>query len=154
MPLIISHDFYTNWLGKNSGLLVVSADTGCGKSVLAKYLVDSRFRRNQELATIFYFFFQEQLQNTQKQALCALLHQLLIHRPCLIKHALGKYEEKLLKMRRRTYLWVYIVFAYLQSHCIQQKITSVESIVDVILPTNVFQSYEKIPRKPEDIQQA
>lgn len=283
---ILSHDSYTNWLDKDSGLLVVSADPGCGKSVLAKYMVDSRFGGYQKSATICYFFFRDQLQNTQKQALCALLHQLLIQRPSLIKHALGKYksdgeklvnvtnslweilrnvatdpetgpviflvdaldeckeselieliaglkrhfledkmemsqvkifltsrpydqvisqfagfirksphihisgehdsetiaeevnivvkhrvqvlqnegklkgpianhlEEKLLKMRHRTYLWVYIVFAYLQSHRIQQKITSVESVVDVILPSNIFQSYEKILSKSEDIQQA
>lgn len=63
-------------------------------------------------------------------------------------------ENELLKVSHHTYLWVYIVFAYLQSHHVQQKIKSVESGIDIILPTNIFQTYEKILSKTEDIQQA
>ncbi|KAI9933188.1 hypothetical protein AWENTII_002788 [Aspergillus wentii] len=89
----LSQAHYTNWLKQDSGLLMVSADPGCGKSVLAKHLVDSRFDAEQPSATICYFFFKDQIQSTQRQALCALLHQMLSHKPSLIKHALPGYKE-------------------------------------------------------------
>lgn len=62
------------WLEDDKGLLIVSADSGCGKSVLAKHLIDNVLPESCPSATICYFFFKDQVQNTQKQALCALLH--------------------------------------------------------------------------------
>ena len=84
-----SHEHYQDWLRQKSGPLLVSADPGCGKSVLAKYLVDSALPRS---ATICYFFFKDNDQNTIRQALCALLHQLFIHKPELINHAQKQYD--------------------------------------------------------------
>ena len=84
----LDHDHYRKWLGQDSGPLLVSADPGCGKSVLAKYLIDHELPRS---STICYFFFKDQVQNTLKQALCALLHQLLSARPALIRYALSEY---------------------------------------------------------------
>ena len=84
---------YTKWLGQDSGPLIVSADPGCGKSVLAKYLIDSRFGGAAPSSTICYFFFKDVVQNKQKQALCALIHQLLSAQPSLIKHALPAFEN-------------------------------------------------------------
>lgn len=84
---------YTEWLEQDSGLLVVSADPGCGKSVLAKYLIDSRFGGAAPSSTICYFFFKDVVQNKQKQALCALIYQLLSTQPSLIKHALPVFER-------------------------------------------------------------
>jgi SpoVK/Ycf46/Vps4 family AAA+-type ATPase len=75
---LTKHDNFKEWLKQESGLLLVSADPGCGKSVLAKHLVD-RFLPGKLLPgspTICYFFFKDQDQNTVCQALCALLHQL------------------------------------------------------------------------------
>ncbi|RYP87671.1 hypothetical protein DL770_004750 [Monosporascus sp. CRB-9-2] len=63
---------------------------GCGKSVLAKYLIDQGLPRS---ATICYFFFKDQDQNTVRQALCAMLHQLFSHQPSLIRHAMPEYSE-------------------------------------------------------------
>jgi hypothetical protein len=86
----LSHDNFQKWSQGESGLLLVSADPGCGKSVLAKYLIDNRLPCS---ATLCYFFFQDQDQNTVHQALCAIFHQLFSQRPNLIKHAMEKYRK-------------------------------------------------------------
>jgi ankyrin repeat protein len=58
--------------------------------VLAKYLIDHGLPQS---ATICYFFFKDQDQNTSRQALCALLHQLFTKKPPLIKHAMQQFRE-------------------------------------------------------------
>lgn len=74
----------------------MSADPGCGKSVLAKALVDeglltSGLRR----PSICYFFFKEDDVDRQSSAsaLCAILHQLFIQKPKLMEHAMGDYNK-------------------------------------------------------------
>ncbi|KAF5694443.1 ankyrin repeat domain-containing protein [Fusarium denticulatum] len=86
----LEHDHFQTWLNQESGPLLVSADPGCGKSVLAKYLVDHGLPRS---ATICYFFFKDQDQNTVRQALCALLHQLFSVKPLLIEHAMPQFRK-------------------------------------------------------------
>ncbi|GAP83024.2 putative ankyrin repeat protein [Rosellinia necatrix] len=86
----LKHDNFQTWLEQDSGPLLVSADPGCGKSVLAKYLIDHGLPRS---PTICYFFFKDQDQNTVRQALCALLHQLFTKRPWLIKHAVEQFDR-------------------------------------------------------------
>jgi ankyrin repeat protein len=86
----LEHDNFQEWVRQKSGPLLVSADPGCGKSVLAKYLIDHVLAQG---ATVCYFFFKDQDQNTVCQALCALLHQLFSQRPALIKHAVKQYEK-------------------------------------------------------------
>lgn len=81
----LKHEHFQDWLKQESGPLLVTADPGCGKSVLAKYLVDHYLPRS---ITICYFFFKDKDQNTIRQALCALLHQLFSQKQCLIKHAM------------------------------------------------------------------
>ncbi|KJR87190.1 ankyrin repeat protein [Sporothrix schenckii 1099-18] len=87
----LQHRHFQEWLKQESGPLLVSADPGCGKSVLAKYLIDYEIPRS---ATTCYFFFKDQDQNTIRQALCALLHQLFSKKPALIEHAMGLFREK------------------------------------------------------------
>lgn len=87
---LLKHDHFQGWLKQESGPLLVTADPGCGKSVLAKYLIDDGLPRT---ATICYFFFKAQDQNTVRQALCALLHQLFHHKPSLIKHVMPLYRR-------------------------------------------------------------
>ncbi|KAH7115345.1 hypothetical protein B0J13DRAFT_590472 [Dactylonectria estremocensis] len=72
---------------------LVTADPGCGKSVLAKYLIDHGLPRSTRSTTICYFFFKDQDQNTVRQALCALLHQLFSQKPSLIEHAMTQFRE-------------------------------------------------------------
>lgn len=86
----LQQDNFKNWLRQDSGPLLVSADPGCGKSVLAKYLIDVELPRS---STICYFFFKDQDQNTLKQAFCALLHQLFTEKPSLIRHAMPDYSN-------------------------------------------------------------
>ena len=86
----LQHANFQEWVKQDSGPLLVSADPGCGKSVLAKYLVDHVLP---ESATVCYFFFKDQDQNTARQALCALLHQLFSQKPALIQHAMRRYEK-------------------------------------------------------------
>ncbi|EHK26418.1 uncharacterized protein TRIVIDRAFT_133760, partial [Trichoderma virens Gv29-8] len=87
----LQHEYFQEWLKQESDPLLVSADPGCGKSVLAKYLVDEVLPRSD--STICYFFFKDQDQNTVRQALCALLHQLFTQKPCLIKHAVVEHRK-------------------------------------------------------------
>ncbi|KAK0755584.1 hypothetical protein N5P37_011826, partial [Trichoderma harzianum] len=86
----LKHEHFQTWLKQESGPLLVSADPGCGKSVLDKYLIDHRLPRS---ATICYFFFKDQDQNTVRQALCALLHQLFSQKTSLIKHAMTQFRK-------------------------------------------------------------
>ena len=86
----LNHENFQTWLEQDSGPLLVSADPGCGKSVLAKYLVDDRLPRS---ATICYFFFKDQDQNTVCQALCAVLHQLFSQKPSLIEYTMKQFDK-------------------------------------------------------------
>ncbi|KAK3385847.1 hypothetical protein B0H63DRAFT_188229 [Podospora didyma] len=87
----LGHQNFKTWLGQDSGPLLISADPGCGKSVLAKYLIDRVLPGSG--ATICYFFFKDQDQNTVRQALCAILHQLFSQNPDLIKHAMEPFSR-------------------------------------------------------------
>jgi len=81
------------WLEDDKGLLIVSADPGCGKSVLAKHLIDNVLPQSNPSATICYFFFKDGEQNTQKQAICALLHQIFTSKPHLIELAMKNFRD-------------------------------------------------------------
>ncbi|MCJ1312727.1 hypothetical protein MMC25_006403 [Agyrium rufum] len=83
---------FQTWLKQDHGPLFVSADPGCGKSVLAKYLIDHELPRLTK-STICYFFFKDQIQNSLSQALCALLHQLFCAKPFLVSYALPEYRK-------------------------------------------------------------
>jgi hypothetical protein len=105
----LQHAHFQEWVRQDSGLLLVSADPGCGKSVLAKYLVDHVLP---ESATVCYFFFKDQDQNTARQALCALLHQLFFQKPALIQHAMKQYEKDGKKLvNSTTSLWTILADA-------------------------------------------
>jgi ankyrin repeat protein len=87
---VLNQHKFSIWLAQDSGPLLISADPGCGKSVLAKYLIDDVLCKN---STICYYFFRDQDQNTVRQLLCAVLHQLFCKSPALIKHAMGAFEK-------------------------------------------------------------
>ncbi|KAI0533751.1 hypothetical protein GGR58DRAFT_96693 [Xylaria digitata] len=90
----LNHENFRKWLEQDSGSLLVSADPGCGKSVLAKYLTDHALHTlSRSPTTICYFFFKDQDQNTVRQALCALLHQLFISKPSLIEYAVEQFDK-------------------------------------------------------------
>ncbi|KAK3396969.1 hypothetical protein B0T20DRAFT_317822, partial [Sordaria brevicollis] len=93
---VLQHQNFQTWLAAESGPLLISADPGCGKSVLSKsVLVDDFFPETPTTnsAAICYFFFKDSDQNSVRQALCAVLHQLFSQRRHLVKHALEQYEK-------------------------------------------------------------
>lgn len=87
-----SHPKFKDWQrnanDESPGLLWVSADPGCGKSVLTRYLVDELLLNMTE-RTVCYFFckddFSDQLSATS--ALSVILRQLFITQPQLLQDA-------------------------------------------------------------------
>ncbi|KAK5660882.1 hypothetical protein OQA88_12253 [Cercophora sp. LCS_1] len=93
---ILEHEKYQAWV-QTSGpsLLWLSADPGCGKSVLASFLVD-HYRSCLSNTNICYFFFKADNaeQNDATFALSAALHQLYSHQPELIEVARKSLETE------------------------------------------------------------
>ncbi|KAI9775388.1 MAG: hypothetical protein M1839_001243 [Geoglossum umbratile] len=90
---------FLDWRDKStSSLLWVTADPGCGKSVLSKALIDEKLLdQDPENATFCYFFFKDVSddQRSVTRALSALLHQLFSSDKGapLIKHALPEFDK-------------------------------------------------------------
>ncbi|TGO13769.1 hypothetical protein BPAE_0711g00020 [Botrytis paeoniae] len=90
---------FLDWRDKStSRLLWVTADPGCGKSVLSKALVDEHLlEREANGTTICYFFFKDTSdeQRSPVSALSALLHQLFASEKGakLIKHAMPAFRQ-------------------------------------------------------------
>ncbi|KAJ9302154.1 hypothetical protein DTO271G3_1020 [Paecilomyces variotii] len=93
----LDQEIFKHWLKEDSDILLVTADPGCGKSVLAKYLIDCELPQHMNWSrgqpVICYFFFKDQVQSHINLALCALLHQLFSQRPSLIRHAIEDVEK-------------------------------------------------------------
>ena len=100
---------FLRWRKYNSsGLLWVSAGPGCGKSVLARALVDEgKVCENSSASQVCFFFFKDgQEQRTRgTDALSALLHQ-LFESTDLITHATASYRSHGKELRNRfSELW-------------------------------------------------
>ena len=91
----LAHSNFKQWLGsQDANLLWVSADPGCGKSVLSKSLIDNELNCTALRSTCYYFFKDDNPdQRSLAKALCALLHQLFSLKPELIKHALKEFRH-------------------------------------------------------------
>ena len=91
----LTDDKFIDWEGsKNSRLLWVSADPGCGKSVLSKSLIDNELASSKTRTTCYFFFKDDD--NSQKsvvKALCALLHQLFSLKRTLLRYALTELDN-------------------------------------------------------------
>ena len=96
----LNHTGFLTWReSQRSSLLWLSADPGCGKSTLGKYLVDRRgevLTANTEPPTLCYFFFKDgdDDRTDGAKAICALLHQLILQRPHLYRYAKDDFENK------------------------------------------------------------
>jgi hypothetical protein len=91
---LLSHSQYLQWGRRNDdGLLWISADPGCGKSVLAKSLIDNELRTTNEHTVCYFFFNYKGQQDRLNTALCALLHQLFSHQPQLVQYAIPAWEK-------------------------------------------------------------
>ncbi|PTB54710.1 hypothetical protein M431DRAFT_64250, partial [Trichoderma harzianum CBS 226.95] len=94
---ILSHDKWKQWKACSStSLLWITLNAGCGKSVMAKFLVNYfQYRCDANTAkNLAYFFFMDGVtgQNDASAAVSALLHQLYCSQNRLIKHALTKFD--------------------------------------------------------------
>lgn len=97
----LSHDKYQSWLSEtHSRLLWVTADPGCGKTVLSKLLVNSYIESATATTSVCYFFFRDGSEKNQDgtNALCALLHQLFKQKRTLLRHALPDFEHNRTKL--------------------------------------------------------
>ncbi len=106
----LKHKSFLRWSqDPTASLLWVSADPGCGKSVLSRALVDEDLLKpNSPTTSVCYFFFKDDDSNRQDcaNALCALLHQLYVKKPSLLRYAkieFQKYGEHLRNMFNK--LW-------------------------------------------------
>ncbi|KAK0708278.1 hypothetical protein B0H67DRAFT_472200, partial [Lasiosphaeris hirsuta] len=91
----VNHQIFGQWRDSSSSrMLWVSADPGCGKSVLAKHLVDFELPKTASRTTC-YFFFKDDFddQKSAKSALCCILHQLFTQREILFTKEIMKRFE-------------------------------------------------------------
>jgi hypothetical protein len=94
----LKHPKYQTWLHEsNSVWLWVTADPGCGKSVLSRFLVDEFMRlKSSQSHSVCYFFFKDDsdLTKSATQALCSILHQLFSDKPALLrKYAIDEFKK-------------------------------------------------------------
>ncbi|KAI9765965.1 MAG: hypothetical protein M1840_006972, partial [Geoglossum simile] len=92
----LKHPNFQTWHQSNtSSLLWVSADPGCGKSVLSKSLVEKELKSTESRTTCYFFFKDDDVkQKSATNALSALLHQLFSQRKFLIQHAIPAYGNE------------------------------------------------------------
>ncbi|KAI8710751.1 SesA domain-containing protein [Fusarium sp. LHS14.1] len=89
------HGHFQQWReSTSSSILWVSANPGCGKSVLAKYLVDSELPTTKSRTTC-YFFFKDDFedQRTATSALSCILHQVYTQKEILFSDKIAKRLE-------------------------------------------------------------
>lgn len=97
---LLNHTVFLAWReSQRSAMLWLSADPGCGKSVLSKYLVDRQgevLTVNPETPTVCYFFFKDgDVDRTDgAKAVCAFLHQLFLQQPQLYQYAKEDFANK------------------------------------------------------------
>ncbi|KAL6823353.1 ankyrin [Trichoderma camerunense] len=88
----VSHEHFRTWNeSSSSSMLWVSADPGCGKSVLMRHLVDSVVQTTAS-RTVCYFFFKDDFpdQKNVASALCCILRQIFVQKPSLLSEAILK----------------------------------------------------------------
>lgn len=111
----LDHPNYKDWFeSKNSALLWVSADPGCGKSVLSKSIIENEVKSNNSRTTCFFFFKDDNPdQSSASKALSALLHQLFSQKGILLKHATTEFEANGMKLPELfSRLWSILLIAH------------------------------------------
>ncbi|RDW58786.1 hypothetical protein BP6252_13262 [Coleophoma cylindrospora] len=97
---ILQHKTYKQWAqSENSTLLWISANPGCGKSVLASFLVNHLTSPETQDAlpqVVCYFFFKDDNESQKNSVfgLAALLHQLYAKQPTLLSYIFKEYQKK------------------------------------------------------------
>ena len=93
---VLQSSEFQAWSRNNrKGLLWITADHGCGESVLARSLIDRELRASasENRCTCYFFFKNNTEQNDINTALCPLWHQLFAQRPSLLRHALQSWKQ-------------------------------------------------------------
>ena len=114
----MGHPKYKDWQQSPlDDLLWISADPGCGKSVLSKSLVENELKNTDTHSVCYFFFKDNEDQNSIATALCALLHQLFTSQPILIRHAMDSYKKNGDKLGREVdELWRILTAASTDNH--------------------------------------
>ena len=91
------HPRYRDWHSKStSAWLWVTAEPGCGKSVLSKHLVNhyESLQQPDQRQNVCYFFFSydSDANRSVANALCAILHQLFTQNTSLLKYAMPMFK--------------------------------------------------------------
>ncbi|KAF2220404.1 hypothetical protein BDZ85DRAFT_275525 [Elsinoe ampelina] len=98
----LEHERFTHWLnGGGENVLWISADPGCGKSVLARSLVDDDIRAlspQTEVKICHFFFKDNEQQNKLNTALCCILHQLYDQERGLLEKAMPAWRRSGVQM--------------------------------------------------------
>ena len=97
---VLDHDKFIRWRDSPaSGALWISADPGCGKSVLSRALVDEGLVQSclpeAQPSIVCYFFFKDDdaSRKTSEAALRGLLYQIFRARRSLINHMTARYDQ-------------------------------------------------------------
>ncbi|OKL63381.1 hypothetical protein UA08_01822 [Talaromyces atroroseus] len=101
------------WESRHNNILWITADPGCGKSVLAKSLIDIDLKKFGSPLNVCYFFFKDNdEQNDLATALCAILHQLFETCPDLLQYALPSWRSNGPKLHQEVEeLWCILIAA-------------------------------------------
>ncbi|KAJ5216887.1 hypothetical protein N7468_009895 [Penicillium chermesinum] len=147
-----SHE-YIRWSESNcNDLLILSADPGCGKSVLSRSIIEDHLEVSDSGVTICYFFFKDnEEQNHLATALCSVLHQLFSQRPQLLRHAIPSWERNGEKLRQEVdELWRIFTTAVLSDEscktiCLFDALDECRE-VDQNRLIKKLQSFHRLPR--------
>lgn len=84
----LENPIFHEWMKSGTGrILWLTADPGCGKSVLSRALIDVTFPMQTDRTTVYFFFKDDGIQMDICVAMCAMIHQLLCQKPHLFNHA-------------------------------------------------------------------
>ena len=141
---------------ESSSLLWVSADPGCGKSVLSRSLVDGvLLTSNTQDATVCYFFFKDISIKSRSitTALAAIIHQLCSKKPSLIEHALSAYNANGSELPNLfDTMWDILVSAAADPRageivCVLDALDECEESQQVVLIEKIKEFYNDDPQK-------
>ena len=85
---------FGDWLASDSSdLLWVTADPGCGKSVLSRSLIDNELQSGPSRTTCYFFFKDIGEQRSVTNAISALLHQLCTQNHLVLQQTVRVYQS-------------------------------------------------------------
>ncbi|RYP49408.1 hypothetical protein DL768_004881 [Monosporascus sp. mg162] len=147
---LLSHDKYLRWEASDTGLLVIEANPGRGKSVLAKWVVNKMKRDTSK--TTCYFFFNGDIENhnTASTALRSLLNQLFASREDILQ-TLG---DEIEKIEKRSFtndigaLWK--IFDSATSKCRRGEVVCIFDALDECKETDMQELLRKVSSRIAD----